>query len=316
MFDNFVYSINAIVPLFALIAFGMYARHVGILDAAATVTVNRLCFRYLIPCLLLSTTISSRLDEAVDVRLMAYTLVIYTVFLVALWWLVPKFVPARGRTGSVIHSCLRANVVLFGLPLARNLFGDEGMAPTVILTVLMNPVFVGSGVLVLSYFSERRSAAPSVGQVAREMLATPLIIASFVGIVVLLLGVKPPAVVMKPLADLGYCGNVLAIVALGSGFDWRQAAGNWRISVSAAAVRLVVMPLIAVTGAYLAGIRGGSMGAVFLVFGGPAAATCAMIAENMGCDSRLPVEIIILTTAASAFTMFAGIFILKTYGLI
>ena len=64
------------------------------------------------------------------------------------------------------------------------------------------------------------------------------------------------------------------------------------------------------------GFTGTSLGCVFIVFGGPAAVSSYIMAKQMKSDHELASQILLISTLMSLFTMFAGIFILRTTGLI
>ena len=55
---------------------------------------------------------------------------------------------------------------------------------------------------------------------------------------------------------------------------------------------------------------------MFIVFGGPAAVSSYIMAKQMKSDHELASQILLISTLMSLFTMFAGIFILRTAGLI
>ena len=80
--------------------------------------------------------------------------------------------------------------------------------------------------------------------------------------------------------------------------------------------RTVVIPVIAVTAAALSGLRGPALGVVLICFGAPTAVSSYIMAKKMGNDHELAAQILLLSTMFCVFTIFAGIFALKTLGLI
>ena len=68
--------------------------------------------------------------------------------------------------------------------------------------------------------------------------------------------------------------------------------------------------------AVLLGFRGGELGAIFILFMAPTAISSYIMAKNMHSDDQLAAQILILTTLTSCFTLTAGIFLLRSLGLL
>lgn len=71
-----------------------------------------------------------------------------------------------------------------------------------------------------------------------------------------------------------------------------------------------------ISAAYFAGFRGAHLGALFVVFGTPAAVNSYIMAKNMNNDAKLAGQIIVLSTLFSAFTVALGSFLLFSSGLV
>ena len=82
------------------------------------------------------------------------------------------------------------------------------------------------------------------------------------------------------------------------------------------AMRLVILPAIAVFFAVLLGFRGLPLGCVLLIFAPPVAVNSYTMALEMGGDGELAAEIVVLTAAFSCLTLFLWIFLLKSLGLL
>ena len=80
--------------------------------------------------------------------------------------------------------------------------------------------------------------------------------------------------------------------------------------------RTVIVPAIAVTAAALFGLRGPALGVVLICFGAPTAVTSYIMAKKMDNDHELAAQILLLSTMLCVFTIFVGIFILKSFALI
>ena len=71
-----------------------------------------------------------------------------------------------------------------------------------------------------------------------------------------------------------------------------------------------------VTIAALLGFRDASLGVILILFGAPTAVSSYIMAKKMGNDGELAAQILLLTTFLCMLTIFGGIFIIKSIGLI
>ena len=64
------------------------------------------------------------------------------------------------------------------------------------------------------------------------------------------------------------------------------------------------------------GFRDQALVAILIMTGAPSTVTCYIMAKNMGGDAVLSSSIIVMTTALSAFTMTAALYLMRTIGVI
>ena len=64
------------------------------------------------------------------------------------------------------------------------------------------------------------------------------------------------------------------------------------------------------------GFTGPAIGAIFIVFGAPTAASSYIMAQSMGSDGDLAGEIVVFTTMMSVLSIFVGIAALRGFGII
>jgi predicted permease len=103
---------------------------------------------------------------------------------------------------------------------------------------------------------------------------------------------------------------------MGGEFRFKSLQNNFRPAIFASLSRLVVIPLIAMIVFIYMGFRNVELAVLLCLFGTPTAVTSFIMAENMGCDGELAAQIVVLTTAGSAFTIFVFVFALRIMGYI
>ena len=168
---------------------------------------------------------------------------------------------------------------IFGLPVLVSLCGEGSNTGAVALVIaVVVPMFNALSVTALEIY---RGGKPNPLKILKSVATNPLILASLLGIVLLLLGVKLPNFLQKPVADLSKMATPLALVILGAEFNFGQVRKCVRQLVIGVSGRLVVMPLIFLTIAVLLGFRGEELIALLVMLAAPPAVSSFTMAQQM-----------------------------------
>ena len=276
---------------------------------------NRFVFKIALPCLLFRQSYQTDFSAGSGIKLPLFGVVFAVSLVAALWIFTPKFLPDPHRAASVIQGIFRTNIALFGLPLAINLFGEQNTGDMILMVAFMVPLFNVMAVVVLSSFSGA-AAKPKTADVIKDILSNRLIWGVLLGLFVAGYGIKMPDVLLRPIADLGATATPLSMLSLGGQFSFKSAAQNRCTLFWACAMRLVFVPAAAVAAGVLCGFSGPAIGAIFIVFGAPTAASSYIMAQTMRADGELAGEIVVFSTMLSVFTIFAGTVALRSFSLI
>ena len=110
--------------------------------------------------------------------------------------------------------------------------------------------------------------------------------------------------------------HLLALVSIGAGFEGAKAIQKLGPTIAASLIKLVVLPGIFLPIAYAMGFRDQALVALLIMTGAPSTVTCYIMTKNMDGDAVLSSSIIVLTTALSALTMTAALYIMHSIGAI
>ena len=315
MIDVFLFSLNAVLPLILLVAIGYVIMRLKVVDDIFISKANRFCFTVAFPFNLFNSIVRIDLENEVNWLLIGYVAIAILILFAILMITVPRFVMDNRQRGAMIQGIYRGNFLLLGYPLARNLFGEAGVGPTAMLLPVVIILYNVLATFVLEYYDDR-SVKANLGKVILSCLKNPLIIGAALGVVFALLPWDLPIFLSRTVEDVGKIANPLALILLGGQFNWKQAAGNTRLLLSAVAVRMVIVPISVIAIGVLLGFRGAELGAVFILFCAPTAVSSYIMAKNMNSDSDLAGQIILVTTILSGFTLFLGAFVLRSLQLI
>ena len=141
-------------------------------------------------------------------------------------------------------------------------------------------------------------------------------VAGFLGLVASAAHFRPPAMIMDPLDSLGKATTPVALVLLGGLLSADSLKHHVRVLTSAVLIRLVLIPVIALTIGIALGFRADALVALIAVFASPTAVASAPMAQVMGGNGPLASEIVASTTVVSVFTIFLFVYTLSSLGLL
>jgi malonate transporter and related proteins len=280
-------------PDFAIIALGSLLRRFW-MAPSAWVTIEKLVYFVLFPCLLFFSVATSNFDvNTVGAFALGGPAVIFTAFL--LGWSGLLF-SNMGRVdfASGLQTAYRFNSYI-GLALASRLGGQSAVANIAILLALGVPL---CNVLAVGTMSKGGRLSAFV-----DILKNPLIIGTCLGIAAKLMGVQVPEPVMLTLERLAQAAVSLGLLAVGAGLVFSGLKGNWPVSVWWLFVKLLVSPLVAVLYAHFTGL-GQEQTMVLLVFSAiPSASSAYILAARMGGNAPLVACLISMSTVGAAITL-------------
>ena len=147
-------------------------------------------------------------------------------------------------------------------------------------------------------------------------MKNPLLQGAAVGLVFFFAGIKLPSCIIKPISEFANMTSPLALFVLGGTLHFNAISKNMKYLAPALTIKLVVLPAIALSIAYMLGLRGVELFIMIALYGTPVAAASYPMAQNMGGDGELAGEFVVISTVVSTVTLFLWIFFMKSVGLI
>ncbi|MCX7522930.1 AEC family transporter [Microbacterium sp. STN6] len=284
---------------FAIIAFvilvGYLVGRTSIGGPAAQGTLNRIAFFVTNPALLFTVLAKADLhvifSSFVAVALIS-ALVVAVIFIVlnALFF---KLKTAEATIGTLASGYVNANNI--GLPVAVYVLGSASYVAPVLLLQLL--VFAPVALTVLDVSSKGRA---SVWGIISQPVRNPMIIASVLGVLVAVTGVRLPAVVFQPFELLGGAAVPLVLMAFGMSLNGSRPlrAGSGRVQILVAAgLKSVGMPVVAFLAAhFLFGLTGAHLMAAVTMAALPAAQNVYNFASRYERGLVLARDSVLLTT--------------------
>ena len=311
--DSFLLCLNAIVPIFLIIAAGYLAKRAGIVRVEEIPRMNAMAFKCFMPVMCFYNVYHSNLTSSVRPALFVYTFAaILLTFFASLLYAV-KRVSVRERRSVVVQGLYRSNFLIVGVAFVSGLMGEDGLGAVSVMGALVAPMFNVLAVILLESYNGHK---PSVRKLAVDIAKNPLIIGSLAGLVCLVLGVVLPAPLETATRDMSRAASPLLLFLLGAFFHFGDAKEHMRELVAVTVGRLVVIPAVTLSVAVALGFRGSDLATLLAVFAASTAVASFTMAEQMGGDAKLAGNIVVVTSAFASFTLFAWSLLFKLLGLL
>ena len=312
--DNFLFAVNAVFPLFLLMAVGFGLRFTKIGSKEFFSKANMLCFKVLLPVMLFVNIYELTPSDGADLRYIWLAVLGTLVVAVAAMIILPLIVKDRKKIGVLAQAFFRSNFLIFGVPMVRNMFGESELWATSVLLPIVIPLFNVLAVIVLSIYINEDHSIKGLKKTFIGILKNPLILGAIFAYIVKLSGITIPAPIFSAADSLGSMASPLALLALGGTLKFSTIGKNFRYLFAACGMKLLITPALTIPVAIFMGFRGSTIGALLALFASPVAVSSYVMAEASGNDGELAGQIVALSTAASIPTMFFWVLILRSLG--
>ena len=311
--DSLLVASNVVLPLIALIAVGYLANVLRWISIDSFKQLNKLVFNVLLPCVLFDNVYSVSIKELVNTNMLLYGVV--SIFIIFFCGIPISGLMTRDpiKRGVALQAIFRSNFVLYGLPIVQSIYPRDRLGSVVVLIALIIPVFNILAVIALEMF---RSGDVDIKRILLGIIKNPLIIGAAAGILCSIFGLELPKVLSLSLANLSAAATPVALIILGGTFQYQTLGENKKLLISMTLFKLLIVPAIFLCAAMALGFRDVELLAFVALFGSPAAVSTFSMAQQMGADSELAGQNLLLTTVFSVFTIFLWVSLLNHFAFI
>ncbi len=305
--------IEIVLPVFLVIGIGFAIRRVGLVDSNFFTQVNKLVYYVCLPLLLVYKIGGADFSSTFNFKLVIATSAgVACCFCIAYLYAKWRAFPAAVH-GSFCQGSFRGNLAYIGLAIVYNAYGDIGLTRAGILLGFLVPVLNLFAILALVLPQQRQQT--SFKEIIKEIISNPLILASLAGLLWSFLQLPIPTILDRTLSIATGMTLPLALISIGGSFTLASVKGDiWKAAL-AAAIKLLVLPLI--TGIFMVffNISGLDFAIGLLMAGAPTAVATYIMACRMGGDGDLAGTIVMVATSFSAISYTMLLLYLKSYGI-
>lgn len=316
--DNFIFALNATMPVFIVILAGKFFIKLGIISESWSSVSNKFAFYVAMPLVLFKDISTMKIDFNQNIKFILYCFFI-TIIMFILGWIISNiFIKDKTMVGSFAQGSIRGSAAILGLPFVYNIYGNAGMVPLMILASV--PLFNAISVVILALGAKSNldgnKRKIDIKMLMKSIAKNPLIIGILLGFPFCIFQLQLPAIILKPMNTIGNTAVALMLLSLGADFRMGDLSAKFKISAWATSIKLIFLPLVFMPLAVYMGFRGSSLVAILVMLGAPSAISGYVMAKAMDNDHVLMSNIIVMTTLFSSVTFTLWLFVLKSLALI
>ena len=314
--EQLLFSLNATVPIFLVMAIGYLLKIFHIVDAPFVKTLNSFNFKVTLPVMLFRDIAEADFYSVWDTRYVLFCFGVTFLCIASIWILAGIFCQNKARLGELVQASYRSSAAVLGIAFIQNIYGNSGMAPLMIIGTV--PLYNIAAVLILSFTGP---CAKGMDKAVLKksiwgVLTNPIIIGIFLGLLSSILRISYPVIISKTVHNIAVLASPLALIGLGAGFEGRKALKLLKPTAVIALIKLVVLPALFLPLALRLGFTTQKLVAILIMLGSPTTPSCYIMAKNMGHEGTLTSSAVLATTFLSSVTLTIWLFVLRSLGAI
>lgn len=297
MLENFLTVAQNVLSLFILIGVGFCCQRFKLLNDAAVKACANLVLYIATPCVIIKSCI-----REFDASLLTGFLVMAAVATVnfVILMLVAQVCfrdKDEGRRRVLRFATVFSNAGYMGIPLQQAILGDEGVFYCAAYVIVHNIVMWTYGAVCMS--GDKRDLS------GKKLVLNPGIIGVAIGMVLFLLSVPVPTLVTDAVGHLATLNTPVPMIIVGYYMAQTDILAALRDKKSYLCIflRLVGIPLLALGGLLLVGVRGAVLTSCMICICAPVATATTMFSTRHERDTLLSVNLVSISTLFAVATM-------------
>ncbi len=314
--NNLIFSINATLPLFIMMVLGYVLKKINFIDSHSSAVMNKLVFKVFLPALLFLDLAKEDFKAIWDGEMILFCFVV-TVLSILIAMLVALIDKDKKERGEIIQGSYRSAAATLGIAFMLNIYDSATAVALMIIGSV--PLYNIIAVIVLSV-TAREADSEGNGELIKKTLknvvTNPIILAIAVGMVWSLAKIPIPSIMGKSVTYLANVASPLALIVLGSEFEFKAAEEKIKEIVAVSFTKLILLCMIFLPVAVSIGFRDEKLVAILIMLGSGTTSSSFIMAKNMGHKGVISSSVVMITTLLMSFTMTMWLFILKSLGFI
>ena len=300
--------LNALAPVAFVILLGFYAGRSKMLSAESAKSLSTVVVNFALPCVLFVSIFSFSPKQFEDVDYVMTLLIgICLPFFIALFMGIFVWKKPVGDASLFASNSGFPDMAYFGLPVVLTVIGQQGMLPIIVGNIITSIVVIPV-IMAMLHKGQGSGPSPSIGNIIVNTLKQPVVWAPLIGLILVLIGFKLPALATESLKLIGGISGGLALFTLGILLSLLTPRVDMEV-VFAVILKNLVMPALVVALALLFKLDPILAKGAVIIAACPAATMGAMLSSQISvAQEKIPGQIL-ASNVAAIVTMAMWIFI-------
>ena len=285
--------------MLVMIGLGCLAAQLGVVEEGARKGISNLVIDLIYPCYVINSFVNNigMFDGGDMLFILALGVLVQGATLLCnrfLYRKVSKEKQAILRYGTVV-----SNSAFLGVPMVESVFGNAGL---ICASIFVIPLRINTFGIAISYFFPQKGT--SIFTRAKQLLLQPSIVATIVGIGIMLSGWRPPEWGCSILSTVAGCSTPLCMMTIGMVIQANaKRIHPSKLTAQFTLARLVLIPAIIYAVFRLAELETVLVGTAVLLAAMPIGTTVALLADKYSMDVGFAGELVLVTTLGSLITL-------------
>lgn len=297
-------AVSVTAPIFLIITLGVWLNQKKMINQEFIHTSSKLIFNIGLPIMLFTSTATHDFQKLVNAQHIALLLATTLIVFLLTSFSSGKVVGAKQDKGVLVQGAFRGNLIIIGLALCANAYGEQGIAiatlPMAIIIIVYNLLSIYT--LNASLHQQKFSVKKNVTDIVKN----PLIIGVCAGLLVNAIGLSLPKIIIQTNLYLAKMTLPLALIAIGGSLNFLQLKQHLKPAIVASIWKVILSPIILIVLMFFWPIDPIAAGVLFLLTASPTATASFIMVKAMKGNGDLAAKIIIISTFLSLFTVTFG----------
>jgi malonate transporter len=296
----------ALLPVFIVIVIGAVLRRTNLMGEAHWAGVDHVCYFVLFPAIIFKEIAAADFSQIPVWQMAASMVLALTIMFALLLLLRVSLSNMLGINGTQFSSLFQGATrwhTFIAFAIVPLFFGDDALALAAVSAATMTPLLNVVCVIVLSLYANNGGERPSAGKLALVVLRNPFFFSSMGGVLFQLSGLTLPTIGIQVLDMIGRGALGLALLTVGAGLHFGEAAAAKTTVALATALKLLFMPVLMVVALKLFGVSGTPAAVAMLCSAVPTGSGAYVLARQMGGDAPLVANILTFQVICAAVTI-------------
>jgi hypothetical protein len=293
-------TIATIIPIFAIITLGAFARRWGFISQTFLEPANRLVYFLAIPAMVFRAIAGASLHKELDLTILLITLACVLVVSMVVFAAASLFRVKPARRGTLTQCSFHGNLGYIGFAVIFYYLGDAGLVRGSILAGFIMILQNLLSVVALQIAAQDDARGGSIRRFMGRIVINPVILSALLAIAYASSGLPLPELLDRTLRILGGLALPMALLLIGASLSFSLVRIQFAGALTSSLIKILIMPALGCIAFFYFGCAPGDFLPALILLAAPPATMTYVFATEMKGDKDLAVAAISVGTVGSA----------------